>query len=265
MLIYPARRGRAGARISPSTAASAGGDGKTSIVDRGPVENRGGTELWDREALDLVVPAYINFDRQGLGEMQLIAIGASIDYRLERRDGASALEFSWSGFDDLDATSGRAWARIDGDTMRGKLFIHQGDESTFVARRERGVHRVSVLTAPRPAEGARARAQRGRARRPRAQARDEVYEFRVDLLEVAPPVWRTIQAPAAYSFWDLHVAIQDAMGWLDAPGPPRREERVRPDLPDSPWLLSRRLSATLVPDDPAVDVERLAGDVPGLL
>ena len=30
-----------------------------------------------------------------------------------------------------------------------------------------------------------------------------------------PLIWRRIQIPAAYSFWDLHVAIQDAMGWLD--------------------------------------------------
>jgi hypothetical protein len=122
------------------------------------------TELWEREALDLVVPAYISFDRQGLGEMQLIAIGASIDYRVEQRDDATVLEFSWSGFDEMDATSGRAWARIDGDTMRGKLFIHQGDESTFVARRERGVPRVSAPKAPRPPGGAGARAQRGRPR-----------------------------------------------------------------------------------------------------
>jgi len=78
----------------------------------------GETELWDREALDLVVPAYISFDRQGLGEMQLIAIGASIDYRVDQRDDATVLEFSWCGFDEMDATSGRAWARIDGDTMR---------------------------------------------------------------------------------------------------------------------------------------------------
>lgn len=123
------------------------------------------TELWDREALDLVVPAYISFDRQGLGEMQLIAIGASIDYRVEQRDDATVLEFSWSGFDEMDATSGRAWARIDGDTMRGKLFIHQGDESTFVARRERGAPRVAASRAPRPPGGAVARTQRGRPRR----------------------------------------------------------------------------------------------------
>jgi hypothetical protein len=108
------------------------------------------TELWDQETLDLVVPAYMRFDRGGLGEMELIAIGASIDYRVEQRDGAFVLEFSWSGFDEMDATSGRAWALIDGDTIRGKLFIHQGDESTFVARRERLVRRASTSKGPRP-------------------------------------------------------------------------------------------------------------------
>jgi len=122
------------------------------------------TELWDREALDLVVPAYMRFDRSGLGEMELIAIGASIDYRIEQRDGEFVLEFSWSGIDEMDATSGRAWARIDGDTMRGKLFIHQGDESTFLARRERGVRRVSTSKASRPPRGAAPHPQRGRPR-----------------------------------------------------------------------------------------------------
>jgi hypothetical protein len=30
-----------------------------------------------------------------------------------------------------------------------------------------------------------------------------------------PLVWRRLQVPVSYSFWDLHVAIQDAMGWKD--------------------------------------------------
>jgi hypothetical protein len=39
--------------------------------------------------------------------------------------------------------------------------------------------------------------------------------YRVELLGIEPRVWRRIRVPASYSFWDLHVAIQDAMGWLD--------------------------------------------------
>ncbi len=42
-----------------------------------------------------------------------------------------------------------------------------------------------------------------------------MYQFKISLLGIEPPIWRRIQVPADYSFWDLHVAIQDAMGWLD--------------------------------------------------
>ncbi|MBN2124152.1 MAG: DUF1841 family protein [Deltaproteobacteria bacterium] len=45
--------------------------------------------------------------------------------------------------------------------------------------------------------------------------RDVVYQFKVTLKGIRPPVWRRIQVPGDYSFWDLHVALQDAMGWLD--------------------------------------------------
>jgi hypothetical protein len=42
-----------------------------------------------------------------------------------------------------------------------------------------------------------------------------VCQFRITLLHVEPAIWRRIQVPTDYSFWDLHVAIQDSMGWLD--------------------------------------------------
>lgn len=41
------------------------------------------------------------------------------------------------------------------------------------------------------------------------------HRFKVTLRGIEPEVWRRIAVPAAYSFWDLHVAIQDAMGWRD--------------------------------------------------
>lgn len=44
---------------------------------------------------------------------------------------------------------------------------------------------------------------------------DNVYQFKITLKVVKPPVWRRIQVPETYTFWDLHVAIQDAMGWAD--------------------------------------------------
>ncbi len=43
----------------------------------------------------------------------------------------------------------------------------------------------------------------------------QVYQFKITLKEIRPPIWRRIQVPKSYTFWDLHVAVQDAMGWLD--------------------------------------------------
>lgn len=43
-----------------------------------------------------------------------------------------------------------------------------------------------------------------------------VLALDVELLEVEPRVWRRIEVPESYSFYELHVAIQDAMGWDDA-------------------------------------------------
>ncbi len=43
-----------------------------------------------------------------------------------------------------------------------------------------------------------------------------VMTFKVTLNDSTPKVWRRIVVPAAYTFFDLHCAIQDAMGWTDS-------------------------------------------------
>ena len=45
---------------------------------------------------------------------------------------------------------------------------------------------------------------------------DTVYQFKITLQDIQPPVWRRIRVPASYTFWDLHIAIQDVMGWTDS-------------------------------------------------
>ena len=42
-----------------------------------------------------------------------------------------------------------------------------------------------------------------------------MYRLRIELNGIEPMVWRRIEVPSSYTFYDLHVAIQDAMGWLD--------------------------------------------------
>ena len=101
------------------------------------------TELWEAEDLDLLAPASIVLDRNHDGHMGLIAIGAEIDYRVVVRDGQPAIEFSFDGFDEDRRIAGRGWAVCDGEQLRGRLFFHQGDETSFVARRN-GRRRASA-------------------------------------------------------------------------------------------------------------------------
>ena len=42
-----------------------------------------------------------------------------------------------------------------------------------------------------------------------------VLQFKIELPEILPLIWRRILVPSDYNLWDLHVAIQDSMGWLD--------------------------------------------------
>ena len=46
-------------------------------------------------------------------------------------------------------------------------------------------------------------------------AQRPVYQFKITLQEIEPAIWRRIQISDLCTFWDLHVAICDAMGWLD--------------------------------------------------
>lgn len=47
-----------------------------------------------------------------------------------------------------------------------------------------------------------------------------VYQFKITLLDTKLPIWRRIQVAENYRFWDLHMAIQNAMGWQNCPSSP---------------------------------------------
>jgi hypothetical protein len=89
------------------------------------------SSAWASDALDLDGPAEIAFDNDSFGKLRMIAIRADIDHRVA----GDRVEFSWSGFDERDPISGRGFADLVDDRLTGRLFIHRGDESSFVARR----------------------------------------------------------------------------------------------------------------------------------
>ncbi len=40
-----------------------------------------------------------------------------------------------------------------------------------------------------------------------------IFQFKIILLDSSPKIWRRIQLLETATFWDLHIAIQEAMGW----------------------------------------------------
>ena len=44
---------------------------------------------------------------------------------------------------------------------------------------------------------------------------EPIYQFKVTLQGIKPPVWRRIQLYRHSSFYDLHLTLQAAMGWLN--------------------------------------------------
>ncbi|MFO8030584.1 MAG: plasmid pRiA4b ORF-3 family protein [Cyclonatronaceae bacterium] len=45
---------------------------------------------------------------------------------------------------------------------------------------------------------------------------DHFLQLKISLENTKPTIWRRIEIPCTFTFWDLHVAIQDAMGWTDS-------------------------------------------------
>ncbi|MCE9572532.1 MAG: hypothetical protein K8W52_05200 [Deltaproteobacteria bacterium] len=103
------------------------------------------TELWDRDALDAFEPARIGFAGPRIGRLAMIAVQVDLDCRYGERNGAPLVEFSFAGDDDGHPCTGRGWATLDADgQLRGRLYLHDGDDSAFVAQR--------APAAPRPAK-----------------------------------------------------------------------------------------------------------------
>ena len=95
-------------------------------------------DAWGKEFIDLVGPGFIEFDDHGGGEMRFGAVHLSLDCRSVVEPDRSRLEFTFEGFDEGDAVSGRGWAELEGKTVTGHIYIHNGDDSGFTAKKARG-------------------------------------------------------------------------------------------------------------------------------
>ena len=165
-------------------------------------------ELWDREALDLLAPAFIRFEDDRMGGFQFIAMRGGLDCRLTERGGLPAVEFSWEGYDEGDARSGRGWAILCEGMLEGRFFIHGGDESWFIVR-----SRGRTLRPPD-------RRQRDRAPRPPSLVASSTEATRVVLIVAHQSrPWRS--GSARRSQTASPPPSRFAPRWENSPGEPR--------------------------------------------
>lgn len=93
-------------------------------------------DQWDDDYLDLVGPAFISYSPQDCA-FAFGAVKGWLDVRYGTRDGSACVEFSWEGMNDADQASGRGWAALGtAGRLVGHLFIHDSDDSGFVAEAE---------------------------------------------------------------------------------------------------------------------------------
>ena len=81
---------------------------------------------------DMMEPAYILFEAHGSGKFAFGCVTGQIF-----ADGdTDAVEFHWSGNNEMDEAHGDGWAEIQTDgALEGQICFHSGDEANFIARR----------------------------------------------------------------------------------------------------------------------------------
>jgi hypothetical protein len=92
-------------------------------------------EAWDQGYVNMDVPGHFTFKKDSTGHFQFGLVQGEMDCHMETINGRERIEFSWEGQDELDHASGRGWAVIENEELHGRIFFHQGDDSTFRARR----------------------------------------------------------------------------------------------------------------------------------
>ena len=94
-------------------------------------------DVWDNDYLDLVEPAHIVFESENDGAFVFGTVKGWLDVRHGARDGSACAEFSWEGLNDTDPACGRGWVILGtAGRLVGHNFIHNSDDSGFVAERE---------------------------------------------------------------------------------------------------------------------------------
>ena len=88
-------------------------------------------DIWDRDYLDLVQPAYFEVGKDGHGEFAFGALDATMDLEYSPR----IVFFRWTGFDEGDQISGSGSADLADSTLEIELSFDNGDDAVLKAHR----------------------------------------------------------------------------------------------------------------------------------
>jgi hypothetical protein len=105
-------------------------------------------DTWDVDYMEDEGPAFIEFGADQMGEFRFGLTSGNIDYRITERCGQPTAEWTWEGMDEMDPCTGRGWAVFEDDELHGMIFFHQGDESSFVAKKAKTQKRLKKRKGP---------------------------------------------------------------------------------------------------------------------
>jgi hypothetical protein len=91
---------------------------------------------WDKEYCDMEVQAYLNIEKNLMGDFQFGLVSGQIDGRIVKRPDGDCFDFTWDGNDECDPASGNGWMKLkDKNNAEGEIKLHLRDDSTFQAKR----------------------------------------------------------------------------------------------------------------------------------
>lgn len=85
-------------------------------------------EVWDKDAIDLVETGYISINGKK-GQLHFICV----DGKMEIQQQKDKYLFTWEGANECDPASGYGDFTCSGNRLTGRIYLHDSDDSSFVA------------------------------------------------------------------------------------------------------------------------------------
>ena len=88
-------------------------------------------ELWDKKDIDLIEMGYIRISGEK-GDFHFICVDGQMDIRTVEKNN---FKFSWDGCDECNRARGFGDFTYKDDILIGRIYFHDGDDSSFIARK----------------------------------------------------------------------------------------------------------------------------------